>query len=373
MADEPSEETTGRVERREEAAQRASSGESEPTVALESADLDREGDGVEVEWPREEISDVLRRAEREQAHYPTSQQLERIRRQVSLIAEFLYELEDSAPAVPSVAPPGTSPTVTELGQIARKGRVVMRALAEAPHLTESLANRLDELTGEFERLFNDLLVSFRDELVGGAPEDFRRAALPIVDRYLEKAEARQLTEEARGARDAAVRARDESRRAAGVTGETALATHFGDYARRERRAANVLRLTTASILIAIALFAGLLLFHEGKDSTLELEDFAKLSLTLPLGALATYLGRESSRHRRASLWASELEVQLLTLNAFTESMPDSLRDEIRVELGRRVFTSAASTEPGKAQASSVADASNLLEHAAELVRVARAP
>ena len=153
------------------------------------------------------------------------------------------------------------------------------------------------------------------------PAERRDRVSPTVDLFAERLRARQLVSETEGARD-------QARQAAGATGESALAAHFGGYAENERRTANLPTFSVA-VLLTITALAAVLLFRSTPKDVSTTEELAKLSLTVPLAALAAYLAREASHHRAVAQWAAELEVQLLTVDAYTTPLSSELRDRIR--------------------------------------------
>lgn len=121
-------------------------------------------------------------------------------------------------------------------------------------------------------------------------------------------------------------------------GEAPLASPFGGYAMRERKAANRLRALSVVVLLAIAVIGAIVLLQStSKNSAIPIA-FLKLLLAAPLAVLATYLARESSSHRDDARWAAEVELQLLTVDRYTAPLTAGLRNELRAELGHRVFS-----------------------------------
>jgi hypothetical protein len=322
----------------------------------------------EERWPSAEAQDVAERLGQVGRVAGDVPSLAHALRSLRFTADFLKDIESNED-VPDVAPFQAYDTVRNLRELFRRLRVVAIAINERRGVTPSLEVELEEAAVRLDVLSDRLLREFGDVLRRiGTGGRISASALPIVDRYSELLEARRLTHETRGARDEAVRVLDVTRRAAGVTGETSLAVHFGNYAASERKTANLLRLGTVAVLLGVTVLAAVLLFRKGANPTTT-EDIAKLSLTIPLAALATYLGREASRHRRVSQWAGELEVQLLTVDAFTETLSGSLREQIRSDLGRRVFTTQVGVaNEGEVAPSTIADAAGLIEKVADLVK-----
>jgi hypothetical protein len=213
------------------------------------------------------------------------------------------------------------------------------------------------------------LSSFR-ELLGALGEGARDTYLPIVDRYEEQLEARRLVAEVRETRDEAERVLVDARRAAGASGESSLALHFGAFAKAELRMADQLRALCIATLLAIAFVATALFVYQEANDLTTTGEIAKLAVTIPIAVLAAYFGREATRHRKVARRARELEIQLQTVDAFTHPLPDSLRDQIRTELGKQVFAMPRidaddGSEPGP---SVVNEAGELIEKIAELLK-----
>lgn len=227
---------------------------------------------------------------------------------------------------------------------AREGSMTMMLRAEI----ERHRMRLEDSLAEFAALLragipgSNRVVGSRGEAIA----DYLRQCGELLS-------ARRLLREAAEARDEAVRARDETerardetervredtQRAAGVTADARLSQEFDDYARRERAVANRLRLACAAVLVVIAAVAGWLVWRGAKDDLTAWEELAQLGVTIPLGALAAYLGREAAHHRHHARWAAQLVVQLRTFDAFCAPMEDTQSAELRLALGRRVFLS----------------------------------
>jgi hypothetical protein len=271
-------------------------------------------------WPSEELDDTWAVIANAQELDADDEHLKDASRSVRFARELGKEL--GAAGAPF---PGDDPGISRVLGRFSAGLLAIRQAAErsedrAPALSLGV------------QMLNDALAEFVELMRRYLEESVRDRVGPLLDIFSERLRARELVFETEGARDVA-------RQAAGAAGESALAAHFGNYAARERTTANRLRLLSVAALLAVTAFAAVLLFRVAtKDTTTGLE-LAKLTLTLPLAALAAYLAREASNHRAAAQWASVLEVQLLTVDAYTAPLGDTLRSEIRAELGRHVFTS----------------------------------
>lgn len=250
-------------------------------------------------------------------------------------------------------------------------RVAVLAARGHGRLEPGVLVQLSTARRELEPAIGRFLSGYRQEVASKLPRgDTRDEILRALDRATEAIAARALVAEARGARDEVRRVLDDTQRAAGVVGETVLATHFASYAQAQRRIANLLRAASIAALLAITAIAAVLLFGGVSDNLTTAEELARLTVALPLAALAAYLGRESSHHRAASQWASELELQLLTIDAYCEPLADETRMQLRTDFGRRVFltTGAVPGEHIEMSPSVASDVTGLLQRAITSLR-----
>jgi hypothetical protein len=255
----------------------------------------------------------------------------------------------------------------------RKIRVAALALRDPAASAKKTGEQAAEGTASLYSEVSTFLAAFRAFLESASTGIRARFAL-VLDRYEEQLEARQLVAEVRETRDEAKRVLSDTRRAAGVTGESSLAQHFGEYARAEGWQANVLRIACVLTLLSIVAVAVVLLGDKHASELNTPHELARLAITVPLAVLAAYLGREATRHRRVARRAREMEIQLQTVDAFTHPLPDELRDKLRTELGQQVFAPPpVDHEDEKATGPSVVtDASTLIESVADLLKAAAA-
>lgn len=255
--------------------------------------------------------------------------------------------------------------------VLQSGRVAVLAATSTGRVEESVRREFATVGTQLDDALLDFLTLYKTDIAyyiehGQTDNETMR----VLDRAAETIAARRLVAEARDARDEVKRVLRETRRAAGVVGETRLAAHFAAYARRERRSADLLRVSSIAAALLITAVAGVLLLDGKTDSLTTSQQLAHLAVALPLAALAAYFGRESGRHRTSSKWADELEIQLLTFDAFCEPLDDDAKTRLRSEFGRRVFLSngpgaSASEEIGPSTTTAAAD---LLEQAIAMAR-----
>jgi hypothetical protein len=162
------------------------------------------------------------------------------------------------------------------------------------------------------------------------------ASLRAVEHDIRTALSWRAVNEAQEARDEVVEAAGHAREAAGLVGTGELAKHFTAYSTRERQTADRLRVASVAIAVIVSGLAALSYFLGAVPLSLP-QELSKAAIGLPLVALALYLGRESSRHRHHASEAASIQIRLQTVRAYTDEMPSSAKNDIRAELGRRIF------------------------------------
>jgi hypothetical protein len=174
--------------------------------------------------------------------------------------------------------------------------------------------------------------------------------------------------DARLARSSAVAAAESAKRAAGITSDVRLADHFAQYARLERRAADRLRVASVVTVLTITAVATYIVLRASSQE-LSAGGASKFALSVPLAALAAYFARESARHRSSARWAGELTVLLLTIDAFTAPFSPPTREQVRLELAKRIFTAAGDAPGDTGQlASTLAESTALVESVTKLAK-----
>lgn len=172
------------------------------------------------------------------------------------------------------------------------------------------------------------LVAVVTERAGDDPDhaDARTSAMKLASEVRTELGARTLGIE--GELEETVR-----QEAAGAAAAEKLGTYYEEYAACEAKRADWLRVAVAVLLLAITVIAFVI------NSRVELSvgvELLRLSVTIPLAALATYLGRESTRHRDSAKWAGELSIEMRSLPDYVKSLGDH-GIELRRAFGMRVF------------------------------------
>ena len=137
------------------------------------------------------------------------------------------------------------------------------------------------------------------------------------------------------ASDRAEAAADAAAESAGETAEKSLAHEFEGLRDRERRAAELFRIATITLLLGVLGFSGWVAFANHAETDMEV--WRKLALAIPALLLGAYLGREASEHRRTARWASVLVAQLKSIRAYSIELSELQREELKAVFGRRVF------------------------------------
>lgn len=230
-----------------------------------------------------------------------------------------------------------------LGAIEQAGSE-RRLVEKLVRLADELRQELDWAIGAFVTVVNALPTNTAKS-VGE-----RRRALDFADGINSRLQARRFIHEAAQALDETRQARDEAKMAAGETGSNVMVEAYESYAKKEMRTAEVLRFTVAILLVAVAAGAIWLNIWLGPASLAV--ELIRLSATIPIAALASYLAHESSKHRTAAKRTRELAVEMRALPAYTEQLAPEDRRELFRTFGTRVFgtpadqVTATPAEPG---------------------------
>jgi hypothetical protein len=173
----------------------------------------------------------------------------------------------------------------------------------------------------------DEAASVIDEVLHNlAVEDERLSILEDEERF--RAHAAELAEDAE-------RSAFLLQQAAGIGGSATLSSHFATYANRELWSANLFRIL-AILAIICALGAAALLPHPQVGDWVNFS--YRVAQLVGIAALAAYLARQATGHRRVSNWAMSMKVQLQSFPAFIEPVEDGpTRSAIYDAFAKRVL------------------------------------
>jgi hypothetical protein len=155
----------------------------------------------------------------------------------------------------------------------------------------------------------------------------------------------------------------EARRAAGDIGAKSLGHEYAKYAAREARVANILRWIVGGLTLVVV--AGAVWFNYRVTEATVVLELARLSATIPLGLLAVYLAKESTKHRDAARWSRELAIALHTVDVYAEGSPAPDGQALRQALGMRVYGATPDRTTSAPDPVLIKDALDLLKKVAE--------
>ncbi|WP_328446084.1 hypothetical protein [Amycolatopsis sp. NBC_00438] len=204
------------------------------------------------------------------------------------------------------------------------------SISEIKRNTELIDSGTSEIR-EQQKLIVSTLGDLRDAQRGAGLETVEIDA--TLKTWSNVLEIEDLRSSAESAGEQVERVLEVSRQAAGQVAENTLSTHFKTIADRERKSSTILRITAVACLL-VAASAGYLLSKD-KATTAMLTE--RLSVGIPLLLLAAYFAREAAHHRKVSRWAEEIEVKLLTMDAYIEPLDKSQRNELRTDFGKQIY------------------------------------
>jgi hypothetical protein len=154
--------------------------------------------------------------------------------------------------------------------------------------------------------------------------------------------------------------------AAGEVAESELAEEFSKLSETEARLA-ALWTTGAIVALAGAAIIASVLLATSEGLSLG-EELARLSVTLPVAAIAAYAARIAAQHRKNGHWARITAVQLKSVRAYGEDLSESLRHEVRKQLAETAFGKPPIFDGRSLEASPVEDVNAVLDRALAVIR-----
>ncbi|MEJ5903939.1 hypothetical protein V7V80_04510 [Pseudomonas kermanshahensis] len=125
-----------------------------------------------------------------------------------------------------------------------------------------------------------------------------------------------------------------------VTGQAAARMIAGDYegsAAVEKETADNLRLGALACMLLIVAVLGWAVL-ESTIATFEWERFlSKVSLVFLLGVPATYLARESAKHREQQYHHLQTSLDMKAISPFLASLPDEAQHKLKADIASRIF------------------------------------
>jgi hypothetical protein len=153
-----------------------------------------------------------------------------------------------------------------------------------------------------------------------------------------------------------------------AVGDISLAAHYETYASKERRSADLLRFVVFAFVVvatAVAVAFSVSTFNGVGPDAVDL--IGHLGVAALLTGAASYAARESSRHRAAAARADGLAVQLQTLDAFIRPLDAQQGNELRTDLGRRLFGDPPAAAEAAGDSGAVTIPQSLLDAVVKLI------
>jgi hypothetical protein len=130
---------------------------------------------------------------------------------------------------------------------------------------------------------------------------------------------------------------DEGKDMVGALGVASVANNFGKDADREGKGYWALFVLTFLLSVGAVVCAALAATHAENDVK---RLITKLALSVVLGTVAAFTGREAHDRRRAEKISRRTELELRTFGPFVESLPEKEKVRERIVMARRTFGQA---------------------------------
>lgn len=186
-----------------------------------------------------------------------------------------------------------------------------------------------------------LAVRLREHITAAQQQAHERSGVVIyVSERLEGAQ--QLLKQVENAAEEAQESSRLAKEAATQAATSALSKSFETTAEEEAKSANVWRAwSIATLVVVVMIGAGFIVWHPapgGSSATDWSLIVYRVAILSALGALAAYLARQASQHRRIATWARGIQIQLQAFLGFVDSVKDERARQTMYELfGRRVL------------------------------------
>jgi hypothetical protein len=123
-----------------------------------------------------------------------------------------------------------------------------------------------------------------------------------------------------------------------IVSNTGFAGNYSKNADSEKKNANILRGISIGIFIVVSGLALYILFTFQSTGLSWQSTLVRLLATSLPSALATYLARESGKHRKLERIYRNMELELSALDVFIENIPEKERTNLKIEITRKLFS-----------------------------------
>ncbi|MNW41336.1 hypothetical protein D3C74_184710 [compost metagenome] len=133
------------------------------------------------------------------------------------------------------------------------------------------------------------------------------------------------------------------------TSANQLVEHFKNFEGKHNTSRLIFFVSGLAILLLVTTFSVIFAFQAISTAITPTGASWRFAIAAGGGAIGTYLLRLATYHRRLSVWADTMQVQLQTFAAYTEQIGDEgSKNQLRAEFAKRVF----GDEPGRPSSSS---------------------
>jgi len=225
---------------------------------------------------------------------------------------------------------------------------LQNAIDQRKQEIENQKGRLDTAIQEFVKNSSTAVEETKAKLEASVKENQQE-----IDEYLAKARSNvdQLSEnvrkEAKTITSGLEELREEAKEIVGVISRTTMAGAYQILADEEKESADYWRKIAVYGLIGIIVVAIVTLFGFGDDGLTTNEFLARAFASLTFGLLAAFAGREAGFHRRREQRNRRLQLELSSIDAYLESLPNEERDTIKAALADRLFGQPEAQEKGE--------------------------
>lgn len=127
----------------------------------------------------------------------------------------------------------------------------------------------------------------------------------------------------------------QSRRLVEATGRNSISTEYGVHAREQNTAAT--RWSVGAVVLAVAGLVALFVMVNGISGLTTSEAIWKTSVSALTLAIATYMGREASGHRKEARDAKRTQLDLNALEPFLANMDADTAQDLREQFAKQIF------------------------------------
>ena len=128
----------------------------------------------------------------------------------------------------------------------------------------------------------------------------------------------------------------QSRNLLEATARNSISTEYGSHARQQSKAATMW--SVCAVLLAVSGLVALFLMVDGIEELTVPEAIWKTSVSALTLAIATYMGREASGHRKEARDAKRTQLDLNALEPFLANMDEDTAHELREQFAKQIFS-----------------------------------